>query len=334
MARDATGKQSVPSNRAAARRRFTASGATGPAPSSAADESGDRTSAGAAIRALHAARRDQGTFDPRLGTLGALQRARRLHVLTRHLNDQPALLALVFIRRHYPWPAVSETCGFRPFHLRMAKCIEGCCPSRRPSAIVAEWNRSGDGVPAFERRGDGIGRSRTGRRPIWPPWPASTCGKRRDRAQAALAQVGAARPAAGLRTASHPILEATGCQLLLDSAHRKSLLDTLVRKYSRSVTLRAFRNRTGVAPQLVQDFVHGVLHETLCSPLQAPRVDSSLQPQPPDPISHRPGISNSLRSSDLVQPRILSRSRATGILNSLDGRRISLHAIRKADQIG
>jgi hypothetical protein len=26
----------------------------------------------------------------------------------------------------------------------------------------------------------------TGRRPIWPPWPVSTCGKRRDQASAAL----------------------------------------------------------------------------------------------------------------------------------------------------
>ena len=54
-------------------------------------------------------------------------------------------------------------------------------------------------------------------------------------------------------------------------------------------------------------------------PLEPSRVDPSSGSRPPDAPSHRVGIPSGPRSPDLVQPRILSRLRATRILNLFGG---------------
>ena len=60
----------------------------------------DGTCARSSVGALHAAGGNQGAFDPFPGTDGAHQYVDGLSGLTRDLDNQPALLTLVFVRRH------------------------------------------------------------------------------------------------------------------------------------------------------------------------------------------------------------------------------------------
>ena len=115
----------------------------GPVPSTAG-ESWNGASAGLALGALHPAGGDQGAVGPRLGARGARQSTRRLRLLTGHLNDQPALLALVPIERHCPCRAVFEDFGIRAL-----------VPIAPPIGIMAGRNWSHDGVPTFPGRRDG-----------------------------------------------------------------------------------------------------------------------------------------------------------------------------------
>jgi len=114
-----------------------------PGPSTAG-ESRNGASAGLALGALHPAGGDQGAVGPRLGARGARQSTRRLRLLTGHLNDQPALLALVPIERHCPCRAVFEDFGIRAL-----------VPIAPPIGIMAGRNWSHDGVPTFPGRRDG-----------------------------------------------------------------------------------------------------------------------------------------------------------------------------------
>ena len=81
--------------------------------SSTAGESRNGAAAGLALGALHFAGGDQPAVGARLGARRARQATPRLRLFARHLNDQPALLALVLVDRHYPCRAACEYCAIR-----------------------------------------------------------------------------------------------------------------------------------------------------------------------------------------------------------------------------